>query len=33
MLLQNANDLLFGKPLALHRLVLPSRARLQLNLD
>jgi hypothetical protein len=30
---QNANNLLFGKSLALHRLALSLRARLQFNLD
>jgi hypothetical protein len=29
----NPNNLLFGKSLALHRLVLSQRARLQFNLD
>jgi hypothetical protein len=33
VLLQNPNNLLFGKSLALHRLIPPQRARLPFNLD
>jgi hypothetical protein len=33
VLFQDGNDLLFRMPLALHRLVLSSRARLQFTLD